>query len=129
MRIQEYPIFPSAKATVEPNRYMDAVEALAGVKGAFFDGATILLPESEIAAIDLLRSQFNARIEYGCGTEWEFATRARAAGVAENLVGLGDAVWDVTNQSVADMIRAALNAPETTYEEWAALYRVSMETH
>lgn len=108
---------------------MAAAAALEGVPLAFFDGSTILLPESETAAIDLLRSEFDAVIEYGCGKEWEFATKARLAGVSERLVRLGNAVWDVTGQSVADMVRAAMNTPGATYAEWSALYLASMETH
>lgn len=108
---------------------MAAAAALDGVPLAFFDGSTILLPESETAAIGLLRSQFGAVIEYGCGKEWEFATKAREAGVSERLVRIGNAVWDVTGQSIADMIRAALDAPEATYADWSALYLASMETH
>lgn len=108
---------------------MAAAEALEGVPLTFFDGTHILLPESETAAIDLLCSRFNAVIEYGCGQEWEFATKARAAGVQERLVRLGNAVWDVTGQSIADMIRSALDSPEATYAEWSALYLASMETH
>lgn len=61
--------------------------------------------------------------------EWEFSTKARAAGVSERLVRLGNAVWDVTGQSVADMIRVALDAPDATYADWSALYLASMETH
>lgn len=129
MRMHRYPVFPSAKATVKADCYIAAAEALDGVPLVFLDGFTILLPEYETAAIDLLRSQFNAAIEYGCGHEWEFATKARAAGVTERLVSLGNAVWDVTGQSVADMIREALDAPDRTYADWSALYLASMETH
>lgn len=129
MATHQYPVYPSARATVEAERYMAAAEALEGVPLTFFDGTHILLPESETAAIDLLRSRFNAVIEYGCGQEWEFATKARSAGVTERLVRLGNAVWDVTGLPIADMIRAALDAPEATYAEWSALYLASMETH
>lgn len=129
MVARNYPIYPSARATVEAERYMDAVEALEGVPLTFFDGTHILLPECETAAIDLLRSRFNAVIDYGCGKEWEFATKAQEAGVQERLVHLGNAVWDVTGQSIADMILAALDAPEATYVEWSTLYLASMETH
>lgn len=126
---RQYPAFPSAMATVAPGRYMAAAELLEGVPLVYFDGTTILLPESETAAIDLLRAQFDAVVEYGCGQEWEFATKARSAGVSERLVHLGNAVWDVTGQSITDMIQAALDAPETTYADWSALYLASMETH
>lgn len=125
----KYPAFPSAKATVEAGRYMAAVAALKGVPLTFFDGSTILLPESETAAIDLLRARFDAVIEYGCGEEWEFANKARAAGVSERLIRLGNAVWDVKGQPVSDLIRAALDEPEAAYAEWSALYLASMEAH
>ena len=108
---------------------MAALDALEGVPSVFLDGETILLPEREAAAIDLLRSHFGADIEYGCGKEWEFATKAREAGVQEGLVALGNTVWDVTGQPVTDMIEAALRAPEATYADWRTLYRASMETH
>jgi len=108
---------------------MAAAEALDGVPLVFLDGSTILLPQSEADAIELLRSQFDAAIGYGCGQEWESATKALAAGVTGMLVRLGNAVWDVTGQSVADMIRAALDAPDRTYAEWSALHLASMETH
>lgn len=124
-----YPASPSARATVEAERYVAAAEALKGVPLVFLDGTTILLPESEMGAIDFLRSQFDAVIEYGCGQEWEFAAKARAAGISKRLVRLGNAVWDVTGQSVADMIRVALDAPDATYADWSALYLASMETH
>ena len=90
MRKGVYPAFPSARATVASERYIAAAEALEGVPLVFLDGKTIiLLPESETAAIEVLRTQFTAVIEYGCGQEWEFATKARAAGVPERLVRLG----------------------------------------
>lgn len=129
MATRQYPAYPSARATVDSQRYVAAAEALEGVPQVFLNGTHILLPESQTAAIDLLRSQFEAVIEYGCGQEWEFATKARAAGVSERLVRLGNAVWDVTGQSVADMIHAALDAPDATYADWSALYHASMETH
>ena len=41
-------------------RFDAATEALEGVPLVFFDGTTILLPESETAAIELLRVKFDA---------------------------------------------------------------------
>jgi hypothetical protein len=129
MVTHRYPTFLLAKATVAPEHYMAAAHELEGVPQVFLDGTTILLPESETVAIELLRTQFGAMIEYGGGQEWEFATKARAAGVQERLVRLDNAVWDVAGQPVADMIRAALEAPDATYSEWSALCLASMETH
>jgi hypothetical protein len=36
-------------------------------------------------------------------------------------------VWDVTGQSVADMIRATLDVPNTTYADWSTPHLASME--
>ncbi|MEJ2768252.1 hypothetical protein [Mycetohabitans sp. B46] len=91
------------------------------------DGTTILLPDSATQAIELLRKRFGVAIEYGCGREWEFANKARAAGVSERLVQLGHVVQDVSGVSVEDMVRAAITAPEATYADWSALYFASME--
>ena len=60
-------VYPSAQATVEGRLYMAALEALAGVPSVFCDGIIIHLPESELDAIELLRSKFGALIEYGHG--------------------------------------------------------------
>lgn len=125
----KYPIYPSARATIDAGRYLEAVKAVEGVPLVFIDGKSILVPESDLNTIEILRSHYGARIEYGCALEWEFVTKARAAGVSERLVRLGNAVWDVTGQSVADMIQVALDSPTNTYAEWYALYIASMETH
>lgn len=122
-----YPAYPSAKVTVTPDRYMKAAEALEGVSLVFLDGESILLPEFEQDAIEMLLSRFSGEVEFGCGREWEFATKARAAGVTERLVRLGNAVWNVTGQSVEEMVQAALQQPQLTLTAWQVLYLSSME--
>lgn len=77
MRMHRYPVFPSVKATVNADCYIAAAEALDGVPLVFLDGFTILRPEYETAAIDLLRSQFDAAIEYGCGHERKSLAQSR----------------------------------------------------
>lgn len=52
----DYPEYPSVKATVDSSRYMEAVQALEGVRQVFCDGETILLPEAEVKAIEMLPS-------------------------------------------------------------------------
>lgn len=61
---------------------MDAVQALKGVRKVFFDGETILVPESETAAIKMLLEVFGGSAVYGQGREFEFVTKAAKAGVA-----------------------------------------------
>jgi len=68
---------------------MEAVEALTGVRQLFCDGESILLPEAEVEAIEMLRSRFNATAVYGQAKEYEFATRACNAGVPIELLRLG----------------------------------------
>lgn len=127
--VKSYPAYPSAKVTVTSDKYMETAEALEGVSLVFLDGESILLPEFEQGAIDMLRSRFFGEVEFGCGREWEFATKARAAGVTERLVSLGNAVWGVTGQTVEEMVQAALQQPQPTYAAWEVLYLSSMETH
>ncbi len=127
--MHDYPEYPSVKATVEPSRYMEAVEALVGIRQVFFDGESILLPESEVEAIDMLRSRYNAAIVYGQAQEYEFATRARDEGVPVELLRLGQAVRDCTGQEVGEMVRSALEQPSATLLAWSALYHSSMMPH
>ncbi|WP_252090667.1 hypothetical protein [Pseudomonas sp. MWU13-3659] len=125
----DYPEYPSVKATVDSSRYMDAVQALDGVRQVFFDGESILLPEAEVEAIEMLRSRFTATLEYGQAKEYEFATKARNAGVSTTLLRLGQAVHDSTGQDAEMMVRAALEAPSATLLAWSALYRSGMLPH
>ena len=125
----DFPEYPSVKATVELHRYLEAVEALKGVRQVFFDGESILLPEAEVEAIEMLRSRFKATLQYGQAEEYEFATKARDAGVAAQLLRLGQAVWDIADQDAEVMVRAALENPSGTLLAWSALYRSSMFPH
>ena len=125
----DYPEYPSVKAKVDSSRYMDAVEALKGVRQVFCNGETILLPEAEVKAIEMLRSQFKATFEYGQAEEYEFATKARDAGVNAELLRLGQAVCDITGQPAEWMVRAAQEDPSATLLAWSALYRSSMIPH
>lgn len=125
----DYPEYPSVKATVDLSRYMDAVEALNGVRQVFCDGESILLPEAEVQAIELLRSRFNATFVYGQAEEYEFATKARNAGVSAELLRLGQAVRSSTGQDAELMVRAALEEPSATLLAWSVLYRSSMLPH
>lgn len=125
----DYPEYPSVKATVELSRYMEAIEALTGIRQVFCDGESILLPEAEVEAIEMLRSRFNAVTVYGQAQEYEFATRARNEGVPIELIRLGHAVLDCTGQEVGDMVRSAVEQPSATLLAWSALYRSSMSPH
>lgn len=122
----DYPEYPSAMATVEPSRYLDAIDALKGVRQVFCDGETIMLPEAEIQAVEMLRSRFNASVVYGQAKEYEFATKARAQTVPAKLLRLGQAVHGCTGQAAEEMVRAALEEPSATLLAWSALYRSSM---
>lgn len=122
----EYPEYPSVAATVEASRYMEAVEALEGIPQVFCDGETILLPETEAQAIEMLRVRFNASVVYGQAKAYEFATKARNEEVPIELLRLGQAVYDCTGQSAEEMVRTALNQPSATLLAWSALYRSSM---
>lgn len=122
----DYPEYPSVSATVDPSRYLDAIDALKGVRQVFCDGETILLPEAEVQAIDMLRTRFNASTVYGQAKEYEFATKARDQAVPIELLRLGQAVHDCTGQAAEEMIRAALQQPSATLLAWSALYRSSM---
>lgn len=125
----DYPEYPSVKAMVELSRYMEAIEALEGVRHVFCDGESILLPEAEVEAIEMLRSRFNAATVYGQAMEYEFATRARNEGVPAQLLRLGQAVRDLTGQDAQEMVRAALDQPSATLLAWSTLYRSSMSPH
>jgi hypothetical protein len=122
----DYPEYPSVLATVEPSRYMEAVEGLKGTRQVFSNGETILLPEAEVQAVEMLRGRFNACMIHGQAGEYEFATRARVQGVPVNLLRLGQAVHDCTGQSAAEMVRVALEQPSAALLAWTELYRSSM---
>lgn len=115
-------IFPSARLTVAPGHYAAAVDLLSlmDVPGVMCDGETILVPEASPEAIELLCDRFEALAVYGCGHQYEFATKARGAGVADLLVHLGNAVWDVTGTSAEAMVQAALDTPYLTRNAWEA---------
>lgn len=125
----DYPEYPSVKATVELSRYLEAIEALAGIRQVFCDGESILLPEAEVEAIEMLRSRFNAVTVYGQAQEYEFATRARKEGVPIELIRLGQAVRDCTGHEVSEMVRSAVEQPGATLLAWSALYSSSMSPH
>lgn len=125
----DYPEYPSVKATVDSSRYMEAVQTLEGVRQVFYEGETILLPEAEVKAIEMLRSQFKATFEYGQAEEYEFATKARYVGLKAELLRLGQAVCDITGQHAEVMVRAALEDPSATLLAWSALSRSSMIPH
>lgn len=122
----DYPEYPSVAATVEPARYMEAIDALEGVRQVFCDGETILLPEAEVQAIAMLRSRFNAVTVYGQAKAYEFATMARNQGVSVELLRLGHAVHECTGQEAEEMVRVALEQPSATMLAWSALYRSAM---
>ncbi|WP_438299533.1 hypothetical protein [Pseudomonas sp. NMS19W] len=125
----DYPEYPSVKATVDSSRYMDALQALVGVRQVFCDGETILLPEAEVEAIEMLRSRFKATLQYGQAEEYEFATKARDAGVKAELLRLGQAVCGIAGQDAEVMVHAALEDPSATLLAWSALYLSSMIPH
>ncbi|RMN38494.1 hypothetical protein ALQ64_04171 [Pseudomonas cannabina] len=125
----DYPEYPSVLATVEPSRYMEAVEALQGISKVFCDGESILIPETELQAIEMLRSRFNASTIHGQAGQYEFATKARVQGVPVELLRLGQAVHDCTGQSAEEMVRVALEQPSATLLAWTALYHSSMISH
>jgi hypothetical protein len=80
--MMNYPIYPSTKIAVPPTLYTDAVTALEGRPSIFFDGETILVPESQRQTIDLLIARFKGTVlEKTCGHEYEFATLAQSKGV------------------------------------------------
>ncbi|MDT3268719.1 hypothetical protein QNL75_27060 [Pseudomonas amygdali pv. morsprunorum] len=126
---QVYPEYPSVMVTVEPARYMEAVEALKGTRQVFCDGETILVPEAEVHAIEMLRSRFNASTIYGQASEYEFATKAQSQGVPANLLRLGQAVHNCTGHDADEMVRLAQEQPSETLLAWSALYRSSMNPH
>jgi len=108
---------------------MEALSALDGVPKVFCDGETILLPETETQAIEMLRQRFDAAVVLGQAQDYEFATKARNQGVSAELIRLGDAVRCVIGQGADEMVRAALEQPSETRLAWAALYRSSMQPH
>lgn len=122
----DYPEYPSVSASVEPSRYMEAVDALEGVRHVFCDGETILVPETEVEAIEMLKSRFGAITVYGQAQAYAFATKARIAGVCDQLLRLGQAVHACSGQDADAMVSAALESPSTTLLAWSALYDSSM---
>ncbi len=74
-----------------------------------------------------MRSRFAGTVKFGCGREWEFATKAVAASVAEPLVSLGNAVWSITGQSVEEMAQAALEK-EFQFEtpKWMGIHEIHL---
>ena len=128
----DYPAWPSAVVAIDGSRYMSAmaaVAAVAGVHKTFFDGDTILLPETETATITMLCEQFGGSVVYGQAQEYEFATKASKAGVPMKLLKLGQAVFVSTGVNADEMVRAALEQPSATLLAWEALYRASIFLH
>lgn len=121
-----FPAYPSAIVTVHPAHYEAATEVVRGLPRVFLNGATIMIPETEVAAIEWLRAQFGAKVEYGAAKDYEFANKAAAAGVRGRLVRLGTVLTDLTGKSIDDMVKAALDDPDGTYREWAELYHACM---
>ncbi|MFJ7794541.1 hypothetical protein [Pseudomonas sp. NPDC096950] len=122
----DYPEYPSVSASVEPSRYMEAIEALEGVRQVFCDGETILVPETELEAIAMLKSRFGAITVYGQAQAYEFSTKARIAGVCDQLLHLGQAVRTCSGKDADEMVSAALESPSATLLAWSALYGSSM---
>lgn len=122
----DYPEYPSVAVTVDSLRYLDAVKALKGVPQVFFDGDIILVPEREIQAIKMLRAEFNAGFVYGQAADYEYATKARDAGVGGPLLRLGQALHDCTGLNADEMVHIALKQPSETLLAWKALYLSSM---
>ncbi|MBJ2181748.1 hypothetical protein JC795_26565 [Pseudomonas veronii] len=100
---------------------MDAVQALKGVRKVFFDGETILVPESETAAIKMLLEVFGGSAVYGQGREFEFVAKAAKAGVAPRLVKLGFFLGDGIGLDANEAVRVALEQPGETLLAWQAL--------
>ncbi|WP_274644287.1 hypothetical protein [Pseudomonas serbica] len=126
----DYPVWPSAVVAIDGSRYMAALAAVDdGVRKTFFDGDTILLPETETATIAMLCEQFGGSVVYGQAQEYEFATKASKAGVPMKLLKLGQSVHDVTGQTADEMVLAALEHPSATLLAWESLYRSSMLMH
>jgi hypothetical protein len=124
---QQYIVYPSAKVSVGEELYMSAVKALEGIPSVFFNGDTILVPESEAVAIEMLRRDFDATVDCGHGQEGEFATKAQAAGVDERIIRMGNAILRGIEISPDQMVQEALADPNT-FDRWWAIYRDSMET-
>lgn len=61
--------------------------------------------------------------------EYEFATKARDAGVKAELLRLGQAVCGIADQDAEALVRAALEDPSATLLAWSALYSSSMIPH
>lgn len=124
----DYPVYPSVKIAVPSFRYNAALKILFEMPNLFFDGDTILVPESNLLAIEMLKDSFSGKVvERGWGREYEYATLAAKAGVSKRLVSLGNAVWSLTGQTANEMIQFALSNPSNAYQAWKNLYRKSMD--
>jgi hypothetical protein len=126
----DYPVYPSVKVAVPPYRYSAASKTLlqSGMPDFFFDGDTILVPESNLLAIEMLKDSFSGEvIEVGWGREYEYATLAKALGVSDSLVSLGNAVWDLTGQTANEMTQFALSNPSGAYLSWREIYLEAMD--
>ncbi|MGI0649470.1 hypothetical protein ACRCPS_31120 [Pseudomonas aeruginosa] len=125
----DYPEYPSAVATVEAERYGEAVEALKGKRKVFFDGETILVPESAKDVLALLRDSFGATFVYGYGAEYEYATKASQAGIGGRLLKLGQFVHTRIGQTPDEMVKDALERPGPTLLAWESLARSARTLH
>jgi hypothetical protein len=126
----DYPVYPSVKVAVPPCRYSAASKKLlqSEMPNFFFDGDTILVPENNLLAIELLKDSFSGEvIEVGWGREYEYATLAKAVGVSDSLVSLGNAVWNLTGQTANEMIQFALSNPSEAYLTWKKIYLEAMD--
>lgn len=124
----DFPEYPSAMVAVKESRYMEAVEAVAGVRKTFFDGETILVPETETATIKMLVERFGGSVVYGQAREFEFTTKAAKAGVAPKLVRLGWFLGDKIG-AVDEAVRIAIEHPGETLLAWQALASSSHRAH
>lgn len=117
----EFPEYPSAVIAVQESRYDDAVKAVRGVRKVFFDGETILVPETEVATIKMLLEEFGGSALYDQAHEYEFTAKAAKAGVAPKLVRLGWFLGDKIGTDVDESVRTALEDPASTLLAWRAL--------
>lgn len=124
-----YPEYPSAIVAIPAARYEDAVKALKGARKCFFDGETIMVPESEAGIISLLIEQFAGSATYGQGREGEFATKASRAGVEARLIRLGWFLGDAIGPDMDQAIAQALADPEATLLAWEELADSARNLH
>lgn len=127
-RMKTYPVYPSALIKVNDTDYMEAVRLLgdAGTDCVFCDGETILVPEYETGAIDLLVRRFGATVEYGHASESEYCTLAIRAGVSAPLVEIGNAIQKCSGMTPQQMLEFALSSPELALSAWREMYLASM---